>query len=130
MANIPISSLPSASSVATTDGIIVETASGTQKASVSQIRGTVDASPTRSSTNPVQSGGVYTELTGKQDALTFDNSPTQNSSNPVKSGGVYSALAGKVNTDGAKVLTPNPVVITASSASAPSDTTALWVYPA
>ena len=29
----------------------------------------------------------------KQDALTFDNRPTKSSTNPVKSGGVYSALA-------------------------------------
>lgn len=29
----------------------------------------------------------------KQDALTFDNRPTKSSANPVKSGGVYSALA-------------------------------------
>ena len=62
--------------------------------------------------------------------VTTDATPTQGSTNPVQSGGVYTALAGKVNTDGTKVLTPNPVVITASSSSAPSDTTALWVYPA
>lgn len=30
---------------------------------------------------------------GKQNALTFDNRPTKSSANPVKSGGVYSALA-------------------------------------
>lgn len=30
---------------------------------------------------------------GKQNALTFDNTPTKSSANPVKSGGVYSALA-------------------------------------
>lgn len=35
------------------------------------------------------------DLAGKQDTLTFDNAPTANSSNPVKSGGVYSALADK-----------------------------------
>lgn len=36
-----------------------------------------------------------TALETKQDTLTFDNVPTENSTNPVKSGGVYSALAGK-----------------------------------
>lgn len=38
-----------------------------------------------------------TALSGKQDTLTFDDTPIQNSTNPVKSGGVYSALAGKQN---------------------------------
>ena len=35
------------------------------------------------------------DLDAKQDTLTFDDVPTSNSSNPVKSGGVYSALADK-----------------------------------
>ena len=55
-----------------------------------------DAEPTPASTNPVQSGGVYTaiteletEISGKQDTLTFDNTPTQDSTNPVTSGGLY-----------------------------------------
>lgn len=56
---------------------------------------TFDATPTASSTNPVESGGVYSALQGKQDTLTFDNAPTANSANPVKSGGVYTALEGK-----------------------------------
>lgn len=56
---------------------------------------TFDATPTASSTNPVESGGVYSALQGKQDTLTFDNVPTANSNNPVKSGGVYTALEGK-----------------------------------
>lgn len=56
---------------------------------------TFDATPTASSTNPVESGGVYSALQGKQDTLTFDNAPTANSNNPVKSGGVYTALEGK-----------------------------------
>ena len=33
----------------------------------------------------------------KQDALTFDDVPTKSSNNPVKSGGVFDALAGKVD---------------------------------
>lgn len=65
-----------------------------------------------------------------ESVIAIDATPTSGSTNAVQSGGVYTALAGKVNTDGTKVLTPNPVVITASSSSAPSDTTALWVYPA
>lgn len=56
---------------------------------------TFDSTPTKNSTNPVESGGVYNALAGKQDNLTFDDDPTENSTNPVKSGGVYSALAGK-----------------------------------
>ena len=38
---------------------------------------------------------LVTTLEGKQDALTFDDTPTQNSDNPVKSGGIYSVLANK-----------------------------------
>ena len=58
----------------------------------------VDSIPTQGSTNPVQSGGVYSALSGKQDTLTFDNSPTSGSDNPVKSGGVYTALGDKFDT--------------------------------
>ena len=53
---------------------------------------TIDSAPTASSANPVSSGGVYTALAGKQNALTFDDAPTANSSNPVKSGGVKTAI--------------------------------------
>lgn len=72
---------------------------------------TFDAVPTANSTNPVVSGGVYSQLStkadvsslntlsntvgslqsavsGKQDKLTFDSVPTQNSSNPVTSSGI------------------------------------------
>lgn len=59
---------------------------------------TIDDTPTENSSNPVQSGGTYTALAGKQDTLTFDDSPTNGSSNPVKSGGVYSALSDKQDT--------------------------------
>ena len=38
-------------------------------------------------------------LEGKQDTLTFDNVPTSGSSNPVKSGGIYTELQGKENAD-------------------------------
>lgn len=47
------------------------------------------------------------DLDAKQDALTFDNAPTENSSNPVKSGGVYTALAGKVDAVSGKGLSTN-----------------------
>lgn len=46
---------------------------------------TIDSEPTESSTNPVQSGGVYTALSGKQAALAFD--------------GTYSATTNKVATE-------------------------------
>lgn len=46
---------------------------------------TIDSEPTESSANPVQSGGVYTALSGKQAALAFD--------------GTYSATNNKVATE-------------------------------
>ena len=46
---------------------------------------TIDSEPTESSTNPVQSGGVYTALSGKQATLAFD--------------GTYSATTNKVATE-------------------------------
>ena len=57
----------------------------------------IDDNPTQGSTNAVSSGGVYTALGGKQDALTFDLIPTDGSTNPVESNGVYDALSGKQN---------------------------------
>lgn len=39
---------------------------------------TIDATPTSSSTNAVQSGGVYTALAGKQDEITAQNKLAQN----------------------------------------------------
>ena len=61
----------------------------------------VDSAPTASSTNLVESGGVYTALSSKQATLVvgtnLDNVPTNNSDNPVTSGGVYTGLAAKVN---------------------------------
>lgn len=53
-----------------------------------------DAVPTYGSTNPVESGGVYNALLGKQDTLTFDSAPSQGSNNPVRSGGIYNSLGG------------------------------------
>ena len=64
---------------------------------VKNVKIDMDATPTESSQNAVQSGGVYTALAGKQDKLTFDDVPTENSVNPVKSGGVYGALQRKSN---------------------------------
>ena len=46
---------------------------------------TIDSAPTESSTNPVQSGGVYTALSGKQATLAFD--------------GTYNASTNKVATE-------------------------------
>lgn len=40
-------------------------------------------------------GNKTAENLGLQDALTFDSAPTEDSTNPVESGGVYTALAGK-----------------------------------
>ena len=37
----------------------------------------------------VAGGTIDTEMAGKQDVLTFDEVPTENSTNPVESGGVY-----------------------------------------
>lgn len=36
-----------------------------------------------------------TAIAGKQNTLTFDNAPASGSNNPVKSGGIYTALSGK-----------------------------------
>lgn len=82
----------------------------------SGIPGTLDGTPTASSPNPVQSGGVKTELDKKVDKITGgtngnlaaidssgnltdsgmsktpDNAPTSGSSKLVKSGGVYTAV--------------------------------------
>ena len=85
---------------------------------------------TTTGNTPSASSQYWQLVSTDGDTITTDATPTSGSTNAVQSGGVYTALAGKVNTDGTKVLTPNPVVITASSSSAPSDTTALWVYPA
>lgn len=52
----------------------------------------IDSVPTENSDNLVESGGVYTSLDGKQDALTFDDVPTSGSNNPVKSGGIKNSL--------------------------------------
>lgn len=40
-------------------------------------------------------GNKTAENLGLQDALTFDSAPTEDSTNPVESGGVFNALAGK-----------------------------------
>lgn len=57
----------------------------------------LDPTPTSGSTNAVESGGVYTALQGKQNALTFDSAPTDGSSNPVTSDGIYTALDDKAD---------------------------------
>lgn len=84
----------------------------------------VDNVPTASSTNLVESGGVYSsiaslsdaidetkiEVNNKQDVLTFDDYPEPKSSNPVKSSGVYSkfqTLQDDVNSRMYKMTTEN-----------------------
>jgi len=65
------------------------------------------------------SDDILTQMSGKQDTLTFDNVPTENSTNPVKSGGVYSAIkdvqdyaedniSAIVNVYGSKNILPYP----------------------
>lgn len=46
----------------------------------------------------VLSGNKSLDNLGIQEKLTFDSAPTEDSENPVESGGVYSALAGKQDT--------------------------------
>ena len=58
-----------------------------------------DTTPTENSTAPITSGGVYTALGTKQDALTFDNLPTASSDNPVKSSGVKSYVDDLIKTE-------------------------------
>jgi hypothetical protein len=49
----------------------------------------VDANLSQTSTNPVQNKTVNAALAVKQDKLTFDSAPTESSTNPVTSGGVW-----------------------------------------
>lgn len=49
----------------------------------------VDENLSATSTNPVQNKTVNAALAAKQDKLTFDSSPTESSTNPVTSGGVW-----------------------------------------
>jgi len=67
---------------------------------------TYDTEPTENSTKMVKSGGIFSYIktkvdaltaliNGKQATLTFDSTPTSGSTNPVTSGGVYTGLAGK-----------------------------------
>ena len=63
---------------------------------IAEVTVITDATPTQNSTNPVQSGGVYTALAGKQATLTFDNAPTASSDNPVKSGGIKTYVDNKI----------------------------------
>ena len=80
------------------------------KIAAKQDKLTFDDLPKENSTNPVTSGGLFTDLnirstainnningifhalTTKQDKLTFDYNPTKASENPIMSGGVYEAL--------------------------------------
>lgn len=49
-------------------------------------------------TNKFVTASDITNWNSKQNALTFDDTPTNGSNNPVKSGGIYTELAGKQNT--------------------------------
>jgi len=57
--------------------------------STSMVDGGLDAN----SINPVQNKVVTAALNEKQDTLTIDTTPTQGSHNPVESGGVYTEIA-------------------------------------
>ena len=128
----------------TANGILIGDGAGNVTAAVAgtdyQAPLTIDATPTDASTNPVQSGGVYTGLAGKQATitasgvlkgdgsggvsaavagtdyqapLTIDATPTDASTNPVQSGGVYTALGNKVDVV-ANPGTANIAILTAS----------------
>ena len=61
-----------------------------------------DTAPTQSSTKPVTSGGLYTEMAKKQptyagDSTAWDSAPTASSNNPVTSDGIKTALDDKEN---------------------------------
>jgi len=55
----------------------------------------LDSQPTSGSESLITSGGVYSAISSKQDALTFDNEPTSGSDNPVTSDGILTALEDK-----------------------------------
>ena len=61
-----------------------------------QDRLTFDEAPTRNSTNPVTSGGIYAAMAGM--TIQTDAVPTAGSTKAVQSGGVYTALQGKQDT--------------------------------
>lgn len=71
--------------------------SGWERIGSTSVNIDIDTNPTQGSDNAVSSGGVYSALSGKQDALTFDSVPTDGSTNPVESNGVYDALSAKMN---------------------------------
>jgi len=54
----------------------------------------IDANPTSGSVDAVSSGGVYSALSAKQNALTFDSAPISGSTNPVTSGGIKTYVDG------------------------------------
>ena len=62
--------------------------------------------------NAVTSNAVFNSLQDKQDELEWDASPTQGSLNPVYSGGIYSALGGKQDalTAGTNITIENNVI--------------------
>ena len=67
-----------------------------------------DTAPTQSSTKPVTSGGLYTEMSKKvptyaTDSTAWDSAPTASSNKPVTSDGIKTALDNKENKS--KVLT-------------------------
>ena len=55
---------------------------------------TFDSTPTEDSTNPVESGGVYTALAGKQDNLTFDGVYNASTNKAATESTVTNAIAG------------------------------------
>lgn len=65
---------------------------------INSVKITTDTTPTQGSKNPVESGGVFTALAGKQNKLIIDSTPTAGSGNPVSSGGVFGELSKKQDT--------------------------------
>ncbi len=53
---------------------------------------TFDDKPTKDSTNPATSGGIFAALEKVQESLVFDDAPEEGSENPVKSRGIKAAL--------------------------------------
>ena len=75
----------------------------------------IDTTPTQNSTNPVTSGGIYTELGKKQptysnDPSFWDTVPTVSSNKPVTSGGIYDSeydIYDTIGRTGAVNMLPN-----------------------
>ena len=77
------------------------------------------------------SSKINTQLSGKQDTLTFDNVPTDSSNNPVKSGGVYDAIeeAKALFLTGVTVsVATNGTIVSVSNAAITADHVRLYCF--